>query len=108
MRRTFASVSLAAFALGCATLGTAKKDDPVAARIGDEVITVAELDASIKEDLWKRETNDGNPSRVHDLRISAAKALVGRRALEAEAKKRGLTADAMLEEEWKKLPPVTD
>ena len=111
MHRILASLSLAALAasgLGCAALGTGKSDDPVAARIGDEVITVSELDASIKEDLWKRETGDGNPSRTHELRLAAVKSLVAKHALEAEAKKRGLTTDAMLEEEWKKLPPISD
>ena len=83
--------------------------EPVAARVGDEVITVAELDEQIKEDLWKRETGDGNPSRAlraaHRQRV---KSLVAQRALDAEAKKRGLTTEAMLEAEFKKLPPVDD
>ena len=111
MHRTLASVSLAllaAFGLGCTMLGLGKSKEPVAARVGDEVITVAELDAQIKEDLWKRQTGDGNPSRVHELRMSTAKSLVAQRALEAEAKKRGLTPEAMLDAEFKKLPPVDD
>ena len=111
MQRILASLSLgalAAFALGCSALGIGKSSEPVAARVGDQVITVAELDASIKEDLWNRETADGNPSRTHELRMAAAKALVSKRALEAEAKKRGLTTDALLEQEWKKLPPISD
>jgi len=111
MQRRLASgwlAAIAAFGLGCATLGIGKGNEPVAARVGDEVITVAELDAEIKEDLWKRETGDGNPSRVYDLRSTAAKNLIGKRALEAEAKKRGLTSDALLEAEFKTLPPISD
>jgi protein-disulfide isomerase len=111
MQRRLASgslVALAALGLGCASLGLGKQDEPVAARVGSEVITVAELDDQIKEDLWKRETGDGNPSRTHELRLAAAKGLVGRRAIEAEAKKRGQTPEAMLEAEFKNLPPVTD
>jgi protein-disulfide isomerase len=110
MNRRLASGSLAAVAavgLGCAALGLGKKE-PVAARVGGEVITVAELDTTIKEDLWKRETGDGNPARVHELRMAVAKSLVARRALDAEAKRRGLTTEAMLDEEFKKLPPVDD
>jgi len=111
MHRILASVSLAllaAFGLGCAMLGLGKGEEPVAARVGDEVITVAELDTQIKEDLWKRQTGDGNPSRVYELRAAAVKSLVSQRALDAEAKKRGLTTEAMLDAEFKKLPPVDD
>ncbi len=111
MHRIVASVSLAAlvaFGLGCSTLGLGKGKEPVAARVGDEVITVAELDAQIKEDLWKRQTGDGNPSRLYELRLSAVKSLVAQRALDVEAKKRGLTSDAMLEAEFKNLPPIDD
>jgi protein-disulfide isomerase len=111
MHRNLASGALAALAaavLGCGTLGLGKPSEPVAARVDGEVITVAELDASIKEDLWKRETGDGNPARLYELRSSAAKSMVARRALDAEAKKRGLSTEAMLQEEFNKLPPVSD
>jgi protein-disulfide isomerase len=111
MHRRLASGSLAALAvlgLGCATLGIGKAREPVAARVGGEVITVAELDASIKEDLWKRETGDGNPARLHELRTAAAKSLVGQRAIEAEAKKRSLTPDGLLDAEFKSLPAIDD
>jgi protein-disulfide isomerase len=97
MLRNLATVSLAAlaaFALGCASAGLGK-DEPVAARVGDEVITVAELDESIKVQLY-------------DLRSKALKSQLSQRALEAEAKKRNLTVEAMLNEEFQKLPPVDD
>jgi protein-disulfide isomerase len=99
---------LTAVGLGCATLGLGKGAEPVAARVGDEVITVAELDAKIKDDLWKRQTGDGNPLRVHEVRTAALKSFVAERALEAQAKKRGLTVEAMLDAEFKALPPVDD
>jgi protein-disulfide isomerase len=100
-------VALAAFGLGCAQLGIGKKE-PIAARVGDEVITVAELDDYIKEDLWKRQTGDNNPSRVHEIRLAVVKQMVQERAVEAEAKKRGVTPDQMLEAEFKSLPPIDD
>jgi len=100
--------AIAAFGLGCGTLGIGKSKEPIAARVGGDVITVAELDAEIKEDLWKRETGDGNPSRLYELRSTAAKELVGKRAVEQEAKKRGLTPEALIEAESKALPPVSD
>jgi protein-disulfide isomerase len=112
MHRRLASGSLAALAaagLGCAALGLGNSaPEPVAARIGDQVITVAELDAQIKDDLWKRETGDNNQARVYELRSAAVKSLVERRALDAEANKRGVTTEAMLDEEFKKLPPIED
>jgi protein-disulfide isomerase len=109
MQRRIASgwlTAIAAFALGCGTLG--KGDDPVAARVGGEVIPVSELDAEIKDELWKRETGDGNPSRVYDLRSKAAKQMVAKRAVEQEAKKRGLTPEELIEAETQALPPISD
>jgi protein-disulfide isomerase len=111
MQRRSASgwlAAIAAFGFGCGTLGIGKSDEPVAARVGGEVITVAELDAEIKDELWKRETGDGSPSRVYELRSTAAKNLIGKRAIEQEAKKRGLTSEALLDAEFKALPPISD
>ena len=111
MPRKLASVlllALTAFASGCSSLGTGKGDESVAARVGGDVITVRELDTQIKEDLWNRETRNGNASRVHDLRMTTLKTMVAQRALDAEAKKRGLTTDAMMDAEFKALPPVDD
>jgi len=111
MQRRFAPVllaAIAAFALGCGMLGSGQGNDPVAARVGDDVITVSELDSEIKEDLWNRETGDSNPSRIYDLRARAAKQLVAKRAVEQAAKKRGLTAEELVEAETKALPPISD
>lgn len=92
--------------LGCGALGLGgATDEPVAARIGDEVVTVAELDESIREDLFKRETAG---AKLYDVRSQALKGLVARRALEQVAAKRGLMTDALIEAEFAKLPPVTD
>src|SRR5262245_1781589 len=107
--RLTAAIAIGVVWLGCEALGRrGTADDPVAARIGDDVITVSELAASIKDDLFKRETNNNNPSRTHDLRSQALRALISKRVLEQEAAKQGLTPDAMLEAEFAKLPPVTD
>jgi protein-disulfide isomerase len=107
--RAIAAVAAAAFGLGCKAMGTSGGDEgPIAARVGDEVITVAELDETIKEDLFKQKTGDRNPSKLHDVRAQAIQALVAKRAIERAAEKQGLTADAFLEAEFEKLPPVTD
>jgi len=111
MHRELASRFLAAVVagglwLGCGSLGLGgAADEPVAARIGDEVVTVAELDASIRDELFKRETAG---AKLYQVRSQALKALVTRRALEQLAAQRGLTADALVEAEFAKLPPVTD
>jgi len=103
-----AGLAALSLGLGCAVLGLGKKE-PVAARVGGEVITVPELDAWIKEDMWKHETADGNPSRLYEIRMAGASALVRQRALDAEAKKRGSASpEAMLDDEFKNLPPIED
>jgi protein-disulfide isomerase len=111
-RTGLGAIAAAAFAvlgLGCKAVGVGGSEDgPVAARIGSEVITVAELDETIKDDLFKRETGDGNPSKVHELRSQAVKSLVARRVIEQAAEKQGMTTEAFLEAEFAKLPPVTD
>src|SRR5262249_51883415 len=88
MQRILAPRSIAALAalgLGCAALGIGKKE-PVAARIGDQTLTVAELDAQIKDDLWRHQTGDNDPLRVHELRLAALKSIIPQRVLDAEAK----------------------
>jgi protein-disulfide isomerase len=103
-----AAVAAAALGLGCRAMGIGNADEPVAARIGSDVITVSELDETIKEDLFKRETRDRNPAKLHEVRSHAVQAPVARRVVEDAAKKQDQTSEAFLEAEFAKLPPVTD
>jgi protein-disulfide isomerase len=101
-------IAAAAFCLACGTFGGTDADSPGAARVGDQVITVQELDASIKQDLFDRETGGGNASKVYELRSDALRDLVSDRVIDQEAARRGLTREQLLDAEFAALPPVTD
>jgi len=110
-------VVLFALVLGLALTGAcsqpaatdaAKGDSTPAIRIGGEVITVGELDAWIKDQLFDRETDAGKAAKLYEIRAGAAENLVAQRLLEAEAKKLGTDSDALLEAEAKKRLTVTD
>ncbi len=83
------------------------QDVPVA-RIGEETITQAELDAWIKDELWKDQTDGGNATRVYALREQGLERMVDKRLVDAEAKKRGLEPDALLDAEAAKRVAVSD
>jgi protein-disulfide isomerase len=86
----------------------ASGDATPALRIGEEVITLSELDEWIKQQLFEQETGDGDAAKLYEVRANAAENLVARRLLEAEAKRLGTSADALLEEEAKKRFAVAD
>ena len=82
--------------------------DAPALRIGGETITVGELDAWIKDQLFDQETDGGKPVKLYEVRSGAAENLVAQRLLDAEAKKLGTDADTLLEAEAKKRLTVSD
>src|SRR5262245_7303795 len=86
----------------------AAEDATPAIRIGDETITVGELDAWIKDQLFAQETESGKTSKLYEVRAGAAENLVAQRLLEAEAKRLGTTSDALIEAEVKKRVSVDD
>jgi hypothetical protein len=57
---------------------------PVATLDG-QTITQGELDAWIKEELWRNQTDDGNPSKVFSLRQRGLDRMIDQRLLDAEA-----------------------
>ena len=86
----------------------AATDSTPAIRIGDETISVGELDKWIKDQLFQQETESGKASKLYEVRAGAAENLVAQRLLEAEAKRQGTTADALIEAEVKKRIKVAD
>lgn len=91
----------------------ARKEEPTAAaptesaaRIGDRTISVAELDARIKDNLFEEASEDGDPAKLYELRSEAIEELVDETLLDAEAKAQGTSAEALLEAEAAKAPPV--
>lgn len=78
------------------------------ATVNGAPITMADLDGWIKDDLYKRETADKNPSEMFELRSDALDRMIAERLLAAEAAKRGITVDALQQEEAAKTPAVTE
>jgi predicted DsbA family dithiol-disulfide isomerase len=104
------------FLLGCPEKGREGPDpeaatsgeDTVVARFGDENITLGELDAWIKDDLFARQTSGGNPARLYDLRERSLDRMIAERILDAEAARRNQTRDELIESEVADLGEVTD
>jgi protein-disulfide isomerase len=88
---------------------TAVGDDSTpAARIGDEEISIGDVDDWIKEDLFRQETRGGDPARLHQARSEALDDLIHQRLLEDEAERRGVSVQAMIAEEAAKRGAVSD
>lgn len=76
--------------------GEAPGDPTPAARVGDEVVTLGELDTWIKEDLFRRQTQSGEPAKLYEVRRDALENLITQRLVEAEAERRDMSAEELL------------
>jgi protein-disulfide isomerase len=90
--------------LGC----QAKEKGTIVARFGDETVTLTELDAWIKDDLFARQTSGGNPAQIYDLRRRALDELVKQRVLRAEAARRNLTEQDLIDAEVAAMGELSD
>lgn len=110
--RALPSLALAvALALGCdaGPRATVKPEDAKpAARIGERTITIADLDAHIKDELFQQASEDGAPAKLYELRSEAIERMIDDQLVEAEAKARSTTRDQLLEAEAAKAKPVED
>lgn len=88
--------------------GTSAAPGPVVAEMAGAVVTQDQLDAWIKEDLFKQQTEGKNAAALFDLRESALERMIEERLIEAEAKKQGLTPDQLSAAETSKGVSVTD
>jgi protein-disulfide isomerase len=77
-----------------------------AAEFGGTIITLAELDEAIRQNLFEDATDQGDPATLYELRSTALDSIIDERLLEAEAEKRGTTVEALLEDEAEKAGPV--
>ncbi len=110
MRRAFA-VSASALLLACETAPrepSPEARDAAVAEIAGEEITLAELDAYVKEELFANRTRDRNPSRLYEVRRAALKRLLEARVVERAAAERGLSPDALLEQEVAARGPIDE
>jgi predicted DsbA family dithiol-disulfide isomerase len=78
----------------------------VAASIDGQPITVAELDERIKEDLFR--SRAGDPAKLYALRSDMLEEMIRERLLEAEGKRRGVSAEGVVELELKEMGPVPE
>ena len=78
----------------------------VAAEIDGAPITTAEIDQRVKDELFASRT--GSPAKLYEIRADMLEEMIRERVLEAEAKKRGVPASAVVELELKELGPLTD
>jgi protein-disulfide isomerase len=102
---------LCAFVVSCngsAQQGLEPDGTTPVARLGGEVITQAELDAWIKDELWRNQTDDENPTKVFALRQRGLDRMIDQRLIDAEAAKRGVEPDQLLDDEAAKRVAVTD
>jgi protein-disulfide isomerase len=78
------------------------------ATIDGQPITQAELDAWIKEDLFRQQTEDSAAAELYELRARSLEHLIDERILAAEAKRRGISTDDVIAAERKALGEVSD
>ncbi len=80
----------------------------VVAEIGGQPVTSEQLDAWIRDDLFRRETANKAPAELFTLRSESLDRMLDERVLDAEAKKQNLTPEALLDKEAKAGAPVSD
>jgi protein-disulfide isomerase len=98
MRPALRSAAIAAaLALSCSSQPAGQGEAEVVATIDGDAITLAELDAWIKEDLFDEQTRSRSPAAVHEFRAERLQQMIDERLLEQEAQSRGVTTDEMLE-----------
>ncbi|MCP3982797.1 MAG: thioredoxin domain-containing protein [bacterium] len=98
---------------GCARLGTQAApgetgDTTPAAHLDGAEITVAEVDAWIKDELFRQASQDGDTSKLHELRSRGVDNLINERLVEREAKLRGIDAEQLMQEEATRRMGVTE
>jgi len=78
----------------------------IAAEIDGQTITVAEVDERIKDELFR--SRAGDPAKLYDLRSDMLEEMIRERLLDAEAKRRGVSAEAVIDLEVKEMGPISD
>jgi protein-disulfide isomerase len=83
-------------------------DSTAAADLNGEPVTLAELDAWIKDQLFEQATGERDPSKLYELRSRNLDEMIDQRLLEAEAAPRGLTPEELVRQETEKQSAVAD
>lgn len=107
---SIAGALLATLGLACssARMSAPEAGDALVAEVDGRTVTHAELDGWIKDKLFEREITSKAPAEQYERRSVALAALVDGLVLEAEAERRGITTDELIEQELASGDPVTD
>jgi len=113
LQRAAVAALASAFALGCQPPQQEAQTPPpdggaLAATIMGETLSVAELDAYVKEKLFREETEGGKAAALYEVRKEALEELVRERVLEKEAASRNLSVEQLVQQEAEALGPVRD
>jgi protein-disulfide isomerase len=107
-------IPLLVLALGCPGQRTteleegAARDSTPAAEIAGETLTVGEVDAWIKEQLFAQATDEREPSKLYEVRSGALEDIIDERLLEGEAAPLGLTPEELIRKETEKQAGVRE
>ena len=88
--------------------GAGPQDSETIASIDGQAISQAELDAWIKEDLFREQTEDRAAVELYELRARSLERLIDQRVLEAEAKRRGVSTEDVLRAEREARGAISD
>jgi len=91
--------ALLAVACSAADRDRTEPSVPVVATIDGDEITLADLDAWIKEDLFRNEVAGKSAAALHAFRAERLERLIDERLLEAEARRRGVTREQLLHQQ---------
>jgi predicted DsbA family dithiol-disulfide isomerase len=107
-------ISVLTLALGCPPQQATEPDESdvgdatTAAILDGETFTVAEIDAWIMEQLFDKETNKRNATKLFEIRSEYLQALINERLLEKEAAARGLAPEELVRQETEKRTTISD
>ncbi|MDJ0785469.1 MAG: DsbA family protein [Myxococcota bacterium] len=90
-----------------ATPAATTAESPAAARYGDRTISVEEVDDFIKDQLFRRATDDGDPVKTWTARRDAVTSMIDQELVEAAAAEAGLSANDLLRREVEQRNTVT-
>ncbi len=93
---------------GAAKTSAATSDATVVAEIGGEAVTAGDLDAFIREDLFRQEVTAKGKAEQFEIRSGALERMLDERLVAAEAAKQSITPEQLLAKEARATKPVSE
>lgn len=98
----------AAMSAGTNSTTQLQDDTQAVATIGDRTITVSELDEFIKDDLFAKQSSNGNPVQLYEMRSKAVGRFIEKTIIEDAASAKGLSIDEYMENSVVKEGEIPD